>query len=80
MSTLTVNSSTRTLSQPAQPVGFVSAIASFFKRIGHAYEMSEAARKEAFLADAVDLYDLENRIRQLDRGTGQTAAWMTVSR
>lgn len=73
MSTLTLNSSTRAL---AQPVGFVGAIASFFKNIGNAYEMSEAARKEAYLAEAVDLYDLEYRIRQMDRETVQTAAWM----
>ena len=80
MSTLTNNSSALTLREAAQPVGFVSAVASFFKRIGNAYEMSEAARKEAYLAEATDLYDLEYRIRQLDRGTRQTAAWMTVSR
>jgi hypothetical protein len=73
MSTLTINSSTGAL---AQPVGFISAIASFFKHIGNAYEMSEAARKEAYLAEAVDLYDLEYRIRQMDRETVQTAAWI----
>lgn len=80
MSTLTVNSSARTLSQVAQPVGFINAISAFFKRIGNAYEIAEAERKEAYLAESADLYDLEYRIRQLDRGTAHTPAWMTVSR
>jgi len=76
MSTLTINSSTRTSNQAVQPRGFVSAIASFFQRVGNAYELSDAARKEAYLAGAVDLYDLEYRIREIDRRTEQTAIWM----
>jgi len=80
MSTLTVNRSTSTLSQAAQPLGFVSAISAFFKRVGNAYELAETLRKEAYLAESADLYDLEYRIRQLDRGTEQTPAWMTVSK
>ncbi|PUA20231.1 DUF3563 family protein [Glaciimonas sp. PCH181] len=75
MSTLTLNSNTRTAAN-TQSAGFFSTVSSFFKRIGNAYEMSEAARKEAYLAEAADLYDLEYRIRQLDRETVQSAAWM----
>ncbi|MGS0740651.1 DUF3563 family protein [Glaciimonas sp. GG7] len=75
MSTMTLNSTVRTAPN-AQSAGLFSTVSSFFKRIGNAYEASEAARKEAYLAEAADLYDLEYRIRQLDRETVQTAAWM----
>ncbi|MEO6919461.1 MAG: DUF3563 family protein [Collimonas sp.] len=54
----------------------LSNIAAFFKRLGTAYERSEAARKEAYLAEAVDLYDLEYRMKRLDRESAQTAAWI----
>ncbi|KAF3997689.1 DUF3563 family protein [Glaciimonas immobilis] len=71
MSTLTISSN-----QEAHSSGLFSSVTAFFKRIGNAYELSEAARKEAYLSEAADLYDLEYRIRQMDRETVQSAAWM----
>ncbi|AMP06267.1 DUF3563 family protein [Collimonas pratensis] len=59
-----------------QSVSSLSKVAAFFKRLGTAYERSEAARKEAYLAEAVDLYDLEYRMQRLDRESAQTAAWI----
>ncbi len=59
-----------------QSAGSLSKVAAFFKRLGTAYERSEAARKEAYLAEAVDLYDLEYRMQRLDRESAQTAAWI----
>jgi hypothetical protein len=59
-----------------QTAGVLTSIAAFFKRVGNAYERSEAARKEAYLAEAVDLYDLEYRMQRLDRESAQTAAWI----
>ena len=71
-----MSSMTISTTRAAQSSSFFGSIASFFKRIGNAYELSEAARKEAYLSEAADLYDLEYRIRQLDRETVQSAAWM----
>lgn len=79
MSTFTINSNTspsRQAASSAQAFGVFSAIATFFKRVGNAYERSEAERKEAYLAEAVDLYDLEYRMQRLDRESAQTAAWI----
>jgi hypothetical protein len=82
MSTMTISNSS-SISRPAasaQAAGvssaFFSSVAAFFKRVGTAYERSEAARKEAYLAEAVDLYDLEYRMQRLDRESAQTAAWI----
>ncbi|GAC1317096.1 MAG: hypothetical protein NVSMB28_04140 [Collimonas sp.] len=78
MSTMTISNSS-SISRPAasvQAAGVFSSVAAFFKRVGNAYERSEAARKEAYLAEAVDLYDLEYRMQRLDRESAQTAAWI----
>ena len=78
MSTMTISNSS-SISRPAtsvQVAGVFSSVAAFFKRVGNAYERSEAARKEAYLAEAVDLYDLEYRMQRLDRESAQTAAWI----
>lgn len=78
MSTMTISNSS-SISRPAtsvQTAGIFSGVAAFFKRVGNAYERSEAARKEAYLAEAVDLYDLEYRMQRLDRESAQTAAWI----
>ncbi|WP_395827681.1 DUF3563 family protein [Collimonas sp.] len=79
MSTLTINSSNNSSHSISRPVASLtaafSAVGAFFNRIGNAYERSEAERKEAYLAEAVDLYDLEYRMQQLDRESAQTAAW-----
>jgi Protein of unknown function (DUF3563) len=67
----------RPAAAPAVPtIGTLSKVSAFFKRLGTAYERSEAARKEAYLAEAVDLYDLEYRMQRLDRESAQTAAWI----
>ncbi|AIY42825.1 hypothetical protein LT85_3667 [Collimonas arenae] len=90
MSTMTISNSSSIarpaaarpapVARPAAPVvqraGMLSNIGAFFKRLGTAYERSEAARKEAYLAEAVDLYDLEYRMQRLDRESAQTAAWI----
>ncbi|AMP01128.1 hypothetical protein CAter282_3327 [Collimonas arenae] len=76
MSTLTINSSNSISRPAASSTSVFSAVAAFFKRVGNAYERSEAERKEAYLAEAVDLYDLEYRMQQLDRESAQTAAWL----
>ncbi len=78
MSTMTISNSS-SISRPAalvQAAGILSSISAFFKRVGTAYERSEAARKEAYLAEAVDLYDLEYRMQRLDRESAETAAWI----
>nr|WP_211464941.1 DUF3563 family protein [Collimonas silvisoli] len=72
-------SNSSSISRPAalvQAAGILSSISAFFKRVGTAYERSEAARKEAYLAEAVDLYDLEYRMQRLDRESAETAAWI----
>ena len=78
MSTMTISNSS-SIARPAtsvQATSVFSSVAAFFKRLGNAYERSEAARKEAYLAEAVDLYDLEYRMQRLDRESAQTAAWI----
>lgn len=67
---------TRPAAPAVQSASALSKVAAFFKRLGTAYERSEAARKEAYLAEAVDLYDLEYRMQRLDRESAQTAAWI----
>ncbi|PFH08374.1 uncharacterized protein DUF3563 [Collimonas sp. PA-H2] len=67
---------TRPAAPAVQSASSLSKVAAFFKRLGTAYERSEAARKEAYLAEAVDLYDLEYRMQRLDRESAQTAAWI----
>ncbi|WP_092413796.1 MULTISPECIES: DUF3563 family protein [unclassified Collimonas] len=72
-------SNSSSIARPAtsvQAASVFSSVAAFFKRLGNAYERSEAARKEAYLAEAVDLYDLEYRMQRLDRESAQTAAWI----
>jgi hypothetical protein len=82
MSTMTISNNS-SISRPAASAQaaavsstFFSSVAAFIKRVGTAYERSEAARKEAYLAEAVDLYDLEYRMQRLDRESAQTAAWI----
>lgn len=38
----------------------------FFKRLGQRIERMEMKRQEAYLAESTDIYDLENRIKQLE--------------
>jgi hypothetical protein len=45
----------------------MNAIMQFFKRVGHGGYLSDRERDEAWLSESSDLYDLEWRMRQLDR-------------
>jgi len=45
----------------------MNAIMQFFKRVGHGGYLNDREREEAWLAESADLYDLEWRMRQLDR-------------
>ena len=47
----------------------------FFERIFTYVERSEAARREAYLAEATDIYDLEYRISRLDREGSCNQHW-----
>lgn len=45
-------------------------IASLIQAIGKNAEQREQERKIAYLSEAIDLYELEFRMRKLDRETG----------
>ena len=49
---------------------------NLFGRLAEGYERRERERREAYLAQSTDLYDLEYRMRQLDRDTRRVPAWM----
>ena len=61
--------------QPASSGPFVS----FFKQLVKSSERIEAERQEAYLAESVDIYDLEYRMRELDRKNQTKAIWMSGS-
>jgi hypothetical protein len=44
-------------------------IARFFRRLASSFSRLERERREAYLAGATDVYDLERRIRQLENPT-----------
>lgn len=45
----------------------MKSIFSFFKRLTESSKRREREREEAYLAESTDIYDLEYRIRELDR-------------
>ena len=47
----------------------------FFERIAANAERREIARRDAYLAGATDIYDLEYRIAYMDRETRSNAYW-----
>ena len=58
----------------------MKSIISFIKRFSRAVERRERARFEAYLAGATDLYDLDGRMRKLDRGcTGEPMRFTAVT-
>ena len=42
-------------------------IASLLRRLGSSLRDIDAGREEAYLNESVDIYDLERRMRELDR-------------
>lgn len=51
------------------------ATMGFFERIAANAERREIERREAYLAGATDIYDLEYRIAYMDRETRSNAYW-----
>ena len=52
------------------------ALWKFINEITKSSEQRRLEREEAYLSEAVDLYDLEARMRDLDRGAAKGPAWM----
>jgi hypothetical protein len=49
-------------------------IAELLQNIGHQVEQGAQERSSAYLSEATDLYELEVRMRKLERGDGQYAS------
>ena len=49
------------------------------RRLAEHYERRERERRNAYLAQSADLYDLERRMRELDRESRRIPAWMGTS-
>lgn len=52
------------------------ALWKFVNEITKSAEQRRIEREEAYLAEAVDLYDLEARMRDIDRQAMKGPAWM----
>ena len=52
------------------------ALWKIINEITKSAEQRRIEREEAYLADAVDLYDLEARMRDLDRRAAVKGSWM----
>jgi hypothetical protein len=52
------------------------ALWKIINEITKSAEQRRLEREEAYLAEAVDLYDLEARMRDLDRRATKAGAWM----
>lgn len=48
-----------------------------FKRLAESSERRESKRQEAYLAEATDVYNLEYRMRELDRQNRSKPTWMS---
>lgn len=59
----------------ATPADSKPATMGFFARIAANAERRETERREAYLAGATDIYDLEYRIAYMDRETRSNAYW-----
>jgi hypothetical protein len=57
----------------------MKAIFDLFRRMAESDERRERERRDAYLAESSDIYDLEYRMRQLDRETRPSAPWMGVT-
>lgn len=53
-----------------------SGLANFFNNMLQSREDLELARREAYFAEAVDIFDLENRMREFDRKNQYKPSWM----
>ncbi|WP_158902017.1 DUF3563 family protein [Burkholderia sp. L27(2015)] len=49
-------------------------IAELLQNIGHQVEQGAQERSAAYLSEATDLYELETRMRKLERDDGQYAS------
>lgn len=57
----------------------MNLIRSIIDYVSTSAEARREARISAYLSEATDLYDLEHRIRELDRNaTREQASWMGV--
>lgn len=54
-------------------------VADICTYLAQSSEERQRAREEAYLAEAVDRYDLEFRMRELDRGRTSQSQWRTGS-
>lgn len=55
----------------------MNSIISFLKNWAESTERRERERREAYLAQSTDIYDLEYRLRELDREF--TPPWMSAA-
>jgi hypothetical protein len=51
-------------------------VTDFVNYLAQGAEARERARAEAYLAEALDCYDLEYRMRELDRARTSPSQWM----
>jgi hypothetical protein len=51
-------------------------IPHFLSQLADYEERREQRRREAYLAEAADLYDLEQRMRELDRQSTRPPSWL----
>ena len=51
-------------------------LSRLFVLLAKSADQREKEREDAYLAEATDLYDLEFRMRSLDRQKAQPASWM----
>ncbi len=52
------------------------ALWKFVNEITKSAEQRRMEREEAYLAEAIDLYDLEARMREMDRRVTKGPSWM----
>jgi hypothetical protein len=53
----------------------MSYLSRFLNWLDRAAARAERERREAFLAQATDVYDLEQRMRRLERGSAFSHGW-----
>lgn len=53
------------------------ALGEFFDRLVESHEASETRKREAYLAESADIYELEFRMRKLDQEKPAKPYWMT---
>jgi hypothetical protein len=49
---------------------------NFARRLTEFFDRRERERRDAYLAQSVDVYDLERRMRELDKESRRVPAWM----